>query len=82
MRLQDAYPLAEWKLLYRVLRGQLRNHIDLMDSAFFMDLQSHLQREAQAQGVDIGDHGDWDGWLGNTDATSCSVRIQKRETWS
>lgn len=82
MRLQDAYPMAEWKLLYRVLHGQLRNHIDLMDSGFFLDLQSHLQREAQAQGVDIGDHGAWDGWLGNTDAPSCSVRVQKRETWS
>ena len=82
MRLADSYPLAEWKLLYRVLHSQLRNHMDLMDAAFFLDLQTHLQKTAQTEGVDVGDHGAWDAWLGNTDAPSCSIRNTQRETWN
>lgn len=82
MRLQDAYPLPEWKLLYRVLHAQLRNHLDLMDSSFFLDLQNHLQKVAQEEGIDVGDHGAWDAWLGNADAPSCSIRNEKRETWN
>ena len=63
MRLADSYPLAEWKLLYRVLHSQLR-------------------KTAQNEGVDVGDHGAWDAWLGNTDAPSCSIRNTQRETWN
>jgi hypothetical protein len=41
------------------------------------DLQRDLQRAAQAEGVDIADHGAWDAWLGNA-VTACDVRVAKR----
>lgn len=82
MTLAESYPLSELKLLYRVLHGQIRNHLDLMDSRFFLELQNHLQKTAQSQGVDVGDHGAWDTWLGNEDAPACSIRNKKRESWN
>ena len=40
------------------------DHIELMDTDFFTDLQSWLQHVAAQQGVDV-DHAAWDAWLGN-----------------
>lgn len=72
-----AYPLAEQKLVYRVLHRHLAEHPELMDGDFLDDLQRTLQQSAQAEGVDVADHGAWDTWLGN-DATPCDVRMKGR----
>ena len=71
------YPLTERKLIYRVLHQHLIEHPDLMDTAFLLDLQRSLQQQAQAEGVDVSDHGAWDDWLGNT-PTSCEQRVRGR----
>jgi hypothetical protein len=73
------YPLPEQKLVYRILHQHLIEHPELMDSQFLHDLQRALQRQAQAEGVDVADHGAWDEWLGNT-PVSCDVRMEKRRT--
>ena len=73
----ENYPLAELKLIYRVLHNHLTEHPDLLDSRFLEDLQQRLHRQARAEGVDIADHGAWDAWLGN-EAVSCATRMEKR----
>ncbi len=73
----DHYPLDELKLIYRVLHRHLAEHTELLDARFFDDLQRHLQRKAQAEGVDVADHGAWDAWLGNV-PVSCAVRVERR----
>ena len=73
----NEYSLAEQKLVYRVLHSQLTEQPDLMDSEFLHDLQRSLQQAAQAEGVDVADHGAWDAWLGNK-AVACDVRMQNR----
>ena len=73
----EQYPLDELKLVYRVLHSRLAAHLDLLDARFFADLQTYLHRRAQADGVDVTDHGAWDAWLGN-EAVSCAVRVQDR----
>jgi hypothetical protein len=73
----ENYPLVELKLVYRVLHRHLAQHTELLDARFFDDLQRHLQRKAQADGVDVTDHGAWDAWLGN-EAVGCAVRVEKR----
>jgi hypothetical protein len=76
----DHYPLAERKLVYRVLHAALMDQPDLMDSAFLHDLQRSLQKQAQLEGVDVADHGAWDAWLGNA-AVACDVRVGKRRSF-
>lgn len=71
------YPLAERKLIYRVLHKHLAEHPELMDGTFLDDLQRGLQQAAQTEGVDVSDHGQWDAWLGN-EAVSCAVRVANR----
>ena len=73
----DKYPIAELKLIYRVLHRQLAQHTELLDAHFFDDLQRHLQKQAIRDGVDIADHGAWDAWLGN-EAVSCEARVKRR----
>lgn len=68
----------ELKLIYRVLHQHLGEHPELMDTDFLIELQNHLQRKARADGVDISDHGAWDRWIGNDDATGCDVRNARR----
>jgi hypothetical protein len=75
----ESYPLDELKLIYRVLHRHVAQHLELLDARFFDDLQRHLQRQAQAAGVDVADHGAWDAWLGN-EAVSCAVRVEKRSS--
>jgi hypothetical protein len=77
----ENYPLAELKLIYRVLHRHLGEHVELLDARFFDDLQRHLQRKAQEEGVDVADHGAWDAWLGNA-PLSCAVRVPKRSVLS
>jgi hypothetical protein len=74
----EQYAIDELKLIYRVLHRQLAEHIELLDSQFFEDLQKHLQKQALFEGVDIGDHGAWDAWLGN-DVISCAARVANRK---
>lgn len=69
----DAYPAAEWKLVYRLLHARITEEPDLLDSGFLSDLQTHLQRLARADGVDVGHHAAWDAWLGNG-YVACDVR--------
>jgi hypothetical protein len=73
----EKYPLAELKLIYRVLHRQLAHHTELLDAHFFEDLQRYLQKRAIGDGVDIADHGAWDAWLGN-EAVGCESRVQRR----
>ena len=75
------YPIQELKIVYRILHANLAKNTELMDGNFLEDLQKHLQKQAQSEGIDIGDHGAWDAWLGNK-AVSCETRIGKRATLS
>jgi hypothetical protein len=74
--------LAGWetddlKLIYRVLHAHLMEHAELLDSPLFTALQTHLQAEARKDGVDLTDHAQWDGWLGNP-STPCDERMKQR----
>ncbi len=71
------FDLDELKVVYRALHAHLMDHIELMDTDFFTDLQSWLQHVAAQQGVDVSVHADWDAWLGN-ETVSCAVRIADR----
>ena len=74
----DDYPLAERKLVYRVLHKHLAEFPALMDCTLLDDLQAGLQKDATgAGGVDVGDHGAWDAWLGN-EVVGCDVRMAAR----
>jgi hypothetical protein len=77
----ERYSLAEQKLIYRSLHSQLMDRPELIDSAFLHDLQVVLQRQAQAEGIDIADHGAWDEWLGNA-PISCDIRMTGRRMFS
>jgi hypothetical protein len=59
----DEHDLGDLKLVYRVLHAHLMEHEELMDSLFFGALQTHLQRLAKADGVQLADHAQWDAWL-------------------
>lgn len=68
-----AHDENELKLIYRVLHQHLAEHSELMDTHFLTELQRFLQQQAQAEGVDIAHHGDWDRWLGN-EPVACDAR--------
>jgi hypothetical protein len=63
MQRLDEYPLAELKLVYRLLHSQLPEQLELMDSRLLDDLQSYLQQQARESGVDVSLHADWAAWL-------------------
>ncbi|MCB9851238.1 MAG: hypothetical protein H6817_11115 [Phycisphaerales bacterium] len=73
-----AHDLDDLKLVYRVLHEGLADHVELMETAFLLELQDFLHAQAKADGVDVGDHGAWDAWLGNDRATSCERRNAAR----
>jgi hypothetical protein len=75
----ERYGAEDLKLIYRVLHRHLTQHTDLLDSEFFTDLQRHLHQKAGAEGVDVGDHGAWDAWLGNA-PVNCAARVGRRST--
>ena len=77
----EMHKLDELKMVYRVLHRHLSEHTELLDNTFFADLQTYLHRAAQADGVDIGDHGAWDAWLGN-EVISCAVRVPRRQNYN
>lgn len=68
----------ELKLVYRILHQHLGEHPELMDTDFLIELQNYLHRRARAEGIDVGDHGAWDRWLGNDGAPSCEARSRMR----
>ena len=63
MKVLTDYPESDLKLAYRVLQGQLQAHPDLLDNAVLEDLQSHLQKRAQEDGIDPTHHASWAAWL-------------------
>jgi hypothetical protein len=73
-----ALDAEELRLVYRVLHQHLGDHPELMDTDFLIELQTYLQRQAKAAGVDISDHSAWDRWIGNEDAPSCDIRNRNR----
>lgn len=72
-----AHDTAELKLVYRVLHANLSQHPELMDTHFLIELQNFLQAQARSEGVDVGDHGAWDAWLGNA-PVACDLRMKNR----
>ena len=59
----NAFEMTDLKRIYRALHAGLSRDVELLDSAFLSELQTHLQRAATADGVDVGNHGEWDHWL-------------------
>lgn len=57
------YPVNELKLVYSTLHAQLTLEPELMDSDLMADLQTHLQKAAKADGVDVSTHSQWAAWL-------------------
>lgn len=57
------YPIDELKRIYRTLHAQLPAQPELMDSALLFDLQTYLQAQARAAGVDVAHHAQWAAWL-------------------
>ena len=68
----DAYELSDLKRIYRTLHGQLQQDFDLMDSALLHDLQTYLQAQATAAGVDVSLHAQWAAWLNDGKPVSCT----------
>jgi hypothetical protein len=75
-------PLAEMKVVYRVMHAHLAEHLELMESEFLGALQRELQARAKAEGVDATDHAAWDAWLGNVGAAACDERVKARRALS
>jgi hypothetical protein len=73
----EGFEKADLKLIYRSLHAHLMDHLELMDSAFFLALQTHLQAGARADGVDLADHAEWDRWLGG-EVIPCDERMKAR----
>lgn len=68
----DAYQLGDLKRIYRTLHARLQQDFELMDSAFLQDLQSYLQSQATAAGVDVSLHAQWTAWLNDGKPVSCT----------
>ena len=59
----NAFEMTDLKRIYRILHAGLSRDVELLDSAFLSELQTHLQKAATADGVDVSNHGDWEQWL-------------------
>ncbi|MEC8378707.1 MAG: hypothetical protein VXZ96_00215 [Myxococcota bacterium] len=57
------WPIDELKLAYSVLQKNILNYPPLMDSVYLERLQTFLQQEAKATGVDPTNHAEWAAWL-------------------
>ena len=75
------FDASDLKLIYRTLHKGLMTNIELLDSEFFEQLQTWLQSCARSEGVDVGDHKQWDAWLGNR-AVACEDRLSERRSLS
>ena len=67
----DTYELSDLKRIYRTLHSQLQQDFELMDSALLQDLQTFLQAQATATGVDVSLHAQWATWLNDGKPVSC-----------
>ncbi len=68
--------LGELKSIYRALFAQLWADplADIDETDLLLDLQVLLQREAQAEGVDVSDHSAWSRFLGDLSVAPCEQR--------
>ena len=71
--------LSDMKLVYRVLHQHIAEHTELINSELLSTLQSALQNQAKADGVDVTDHAAWDAWLGHQNARPCDERVLQRQ---
>ena len=72
MKTLEHYELRDPKRIYRTLHGQLQQDFELMDSELLQDLQTYLQAQAKADGVDVSLHAQWAAWLNDGKPVSCS----------
>ena len=63
MKPVSEYALDDLKFVYQYLHSQLPANPQLMDSEFLHDLQTYLQAQARAEGVDVSLHAQWASWL-------------------
>jgi len=70
MNALNAFDMSDLKRIYRVLHAQLTRDLELLDSEFLSQLQTHLQHAATTDGVDVGMHADWDRWLKDEEPTA------------
>lgn len=68
--------LDELKRIYHALFSQLRadSEVDIDESDLLLDIQVVLQREAQAEGVDVSTHSEWSRFLGDSSVAPCEQR--------
>ncbi len=68
--------LGELKGIYLALFSQLRANplADIDETDLLLDLQVILQREAQAEGVDVSNHSEWSRFLGDMPMAPCEQR--------
>lgn len=65
MKKLNEFPVAELKLIYKVLHSQVQQQFELMDSELLQNLQTLLQSNAKNDGVDVTMHSEWSTWLSN-----------------
>lgn len=65
MKKLNEFPVAELKLIYKVLHSQVQQQFELMDSELLQNLQTLLQTNAKNDGVDVTMHSEWSAWLSN-----------------
>lgn len=57
------YAISDLKLIYQMLHERLPTDPMLMDSELLHDLQTHLQKKATQDGIDVSLHAQWSNWL-------------------
>ena len=67
------FALHDLKRVYTVLHANLLNHLELLDSDFFSELQTYLQKQARLDAVDTSHHAQWDRWLGQQASSALPV---------
>jgi hypothetical protein len=74
MKTLEHYQPGDLKRIYRALHAQLQQDVELMDSELLQDLQTWLQVQAKADGVDVSLHAQWAAWLndGKPVTVNCS----------
>ena len=73
MKSLDQYETQDLKRIYRTLHAQLQLDFELMDSALLHDLQTYLQSQATADGVDVSLHAQWAAWLNDGKPVDCPL---------
>ena len=73
MKTLDQYELNDLKRIYRTLHAQLQQDFELMDSELLHDMQTYLQSQASADGVDVSLHAQLTAWLNDGKPTDCPL---------